>query len=894
MNANCDLTTNSFVNTNDVLPQSAIKISDADDLKSFLTGHASYGYVAADISLDWEEVGSPINFANGRTLDGRGHVLTLTDKQACADVYDDEMEALNMNGEGETSECDYGLFVSVNNGIIKNFKFAYDDEICAVNSGISEINGVGIVCGKNNGVIANCELSASGAFSYFYINSDANDGQEYQTNFGGFAGINRGSIDRVSASYYDFTLRVRTLAHSWDFFSDGITAKTFAGGVAGNISDSGECTNATVFGNNALFHLTADKVGNRESFVYSGAIAAYSEGRIDNIIVDFSPEYVQYSDEVSVVSRNAVVQCGSATNVTALNTYGGGINLQSNGCGCAEHIGYCNVIKTDEYTKAVIYIDEDNNQVIELTPIKGLIERVSFTKLTTDGSGKIIDDNAFDENSPNNFYSHSFASECANGKTFQIKPYQNSCKCFWEIEARSWQKAEIEFSQETRFNYTGKDILQDIVKFRVDDGSYLKCDFTKMNLLNDDVEIYEAINVGRYNLSIRPIEIDGVKYLYYDEENHIMAIAPENYYNETREYYIVKNLIVTADWFDIEDNAKDYDGTDEFDVNRIKWNNGNENVIENLAFLPAVDYNAYYSQSDAGEDIQIIIELQSQAQEIVINNKIIFVKGIIRRRQVNLTLNYAEATYGGAIEYHYYADNVIDGDSVDVVFCSNILMSEAQKFKFWIEESEFGNYSIANFEKLHGYDNGAPLILHKAVISQLANLEEDFADLNTQNVKDLQIKFRDVIDDKVFHILDLSYYDSDKNDYLPIEEINSAGTYKIRLSIPKEMQLIYELDESLAVIEITVSQADNTPNDNEDGDNDDSSSEITKDNDKIDFGDNSENANSSNNYTDYSPGDVKEKSYGGIAIAVGVTSTALVAVGILKRVLSKRKLKPRK
>lgn len=895
--SNYQLLSNSFVNTSDDIPEGSVKISDAEDLKNFLSGDEPYGYVTTDILLDWEDVGSPINFANGRTIDGRGHVLTLTDKQACADVYDDEFEAFS-NGEGEASECNYGLFVSVNYGVIKNFKFAYADEICAVNNGDVEINGVGIVCGENNGVITNCELAAKGKFSYFYINGEADYGDGFQTHFGGFAGINRGSIDKVSASYDTFTLRLRTTAHSWDYFGDGMDAKTFAGGVAGSISDSGECTNSIIFGSDVIFNLTADKLGNRESCVYSGAVTAYSEGKVDNIITDFSPEY-QFADDISILSKNAVVYCGSATNVTALNDFGGGINLRSNNCDCAEHIGYCNTITTDRFTQAVVYIDDDNNQVVTLLPIKGSLESVSFTKLAVDSSGKIIDDTSLYENSPENFNSQDFASEWIYGKTFQITPYQNSSDCFWEIEARSWQKVEIDFSPNAYFNYTGQDMLQEIVKLKPSDGeSNLNCDFTKMNLLNGSDKIYEAINFGRYILSIQLIEIGDRKFLYYDEENHIMAIAPEDYVSEIHEYYIVKYLVVTADWLEIEDNVKEYDGTDEFDVGKIKWNSKNENVIENLSLLrEAIEIKACYSQINAGEEIEIIIELRTQAEEIVIDNQVSEVKGTILRKKVNLTLKYAETTYGDtSIEYHYETDNVIDGDSVDIVFCSNISMPDAQEFRFWIEESEFGNYSIANFDECYGYENGAPVIMHKAVISQLANGEEDFTDLNTQNVKDLQIKFRDVIDYDVFHILDILYYDSVENTYLPIEEINSAGTYKISLSIPKELQLIYELDESLSVMEITVSQVDDDSNDINDSDSDNPSSEIPneQDNDKTEIGDNIGNDNSQNEYSEYRPSGVEEKSYGGIAIAVGATSTALIAVGILKRVLSKRKLKPRK
>ena len=971
----CDLLVNTPTSANDELPEDAVAIDNAEALKIFLLGDKPYGYLTKDILFDWEDVGSTVNFASGRTLDGRGRIITLTDGEATADVGEYEYGAENINYEGIARDCNYSTFINVNEGVIKNIKFSYADDICAVNDGSVAINSVGIVCGENKGLIEKCELNASGKFAYYYIDGEGDNEEEFQTHFGGFAGKNSGRIDKVSVSYEDFYLRIRTTAQSDNLFGDEMSAKTFAGGMVGIISEDGECTNTTISGSNVIFNLTADSLGNGESFIYSGAIAAYSNGKIDNIILDFSPKY-DNEDGIFFVSKNAVVHCGSATNVTALNTYDDGYDLRLNNCECSEHIGYCNTIKTDNFTKALVYIDDEGNQVVELTPLLGQIESVSFSKLAVDSEGKITDDSFSYENAPDNFYSQNFASECANGKTFKIQPYQNSGESFWEIKASSWRKAELAFSDKSNYNYTGKDMLRDFIKLTLSDSERY-CDFTKMNLENSGKRIYEAKDAGKYSLSIRPIEIDGRKYLYYDEESRVIVIAQDDYVTEVRDYYIAPTLdviayasdeeyfsgnvsstivsfeatanfgdsngkieyridgkewieyndiiiisnnaiiefratldtgdevlltseiivyevlvltdiklVVTADWFEID--SKVYDGTNE--VKGIRLNMKSESVIANFAFIQYIEFSAYYSQIDAGDNVEIIIEVWAKDDaDIFIDNRTSGAHGIIQRREVILNLDYAEKTYGDSeIEYHYSVINVID--SIDVDFVSNASIysiPEEEDYRFWLAESKFGNYSIANFEDLNCYDKGGQLTIHKAVISQIANTEHDFAHLDTDSVKDLQVKFRDVIDGELFHILDIFYFSAEENAYMSVDKIDVEGTYNIKLAIPKELQSRYELDESISEMQISVAQSDRKPDDTHGGDNVDDMSEISKDQDNE--GIDSDDSKGEDDNFDYHPSDGSSKNRSGVAIAVGVMSSSLVAVGILKRLVSKKR-----
>lgn len=888
----CDLLAKSLVDTNDDLPEDAVAINNAEALKDFLVGDESYGYLTTDILLDWDEVGSTVIFEKDRIIDGRGHVVSLEDKEAIAQIYENEIDAININELGIANDSNYGLFVSVNEGIIKNIKFEFASQIYAVNDGNVVINNVGIVCGENKGAIEKCELDVSGRFSYYYINGETDESDEFQTYFGGFAGGNSGQIDRVTANYYDANISIRTIARSDDMFGEGkISAKTFAGGIAGIISDSGQCTNATISGRDVTFKLIANSVGNAKRYTYSGAVSAYSDGKIDNIIVDFAPDYVNKTDE-SFISKNAVVHCGQATNVTAIRSYDGD-NLRCNNCNCAGHESYCNVINTDEYTKASVNIDNDGNQIVKITPKQGWIENLCFNKYIFDSSGNIIDDNALYDKAPDNFHSQNFEDAWVDGRTFRIAPYQNTGKSFWEITASSWRKAEIKFCEETKHTYSGKDMLKDFVMLKlsgVDD--YCDCDFTKMNLENDGENIYQAKSVGEYNLSIRPIEINGKRYLYYDEENRIMAIAPDDYVCEAHKFYIDNIVVVTADWFVI-DKVKEYDGTNEFDNERIQFNMQNESVMAYFSFLEYVEFSAYYSQIDAGDDIEIIIDVwEKEDADIIIDNQVRGVLGVIQRRKVTLTLDYAERTYGDTLtKYHYSADNVIDNIDVDFVSNANIYsLPDEQEYKFWLEESEFGNYSVANFDELNSYENGANLTIHKAIISQLADDIEDVIDLDADSVANLKIKFKDLVENDVEHTLDILYFNSDEGKYLPIDQISVSGEYKLKLVMPENLRSRYLLDERLSELQIRVIKADK-PIVTKPNDDNDFSAESPKElnNNEIGLDNHISDNNSQNDTWQENKIDDKVNTYGNIAITVCVTSVVLIAVGVSKKFLLKRK-----
>ena len=189
-NVTVDTSTMTIYNENiaAVAPSDAVAIATAEELRDFLNGSASYGYLTADLSYDKEAMASARTFAEGRTLNGNGHTLTLTATVSNA-----------------TSE-NFGLLVDVNEGTLENLKVVYSSNLTVGNAGtVWAQNNVGILTGKNSGIIRNCDLSVSGSFTYNYNNSqiDAveNKNEVFVTAFGGFAGAHSNLITNILLQY---------------------------------------------------------------------------------------------------------------------------------------------------------------------------------------------------------------------------------------------------------------------------------------------------------------------------------------------------------------------------------------------------------------------------------------------------------------------------------------------------------------------------------------------------------------------------------------------------------------------------------------------------------------------------------------------------------------------
>lgn len=360
-------------------PADAVAINDQSSLGTFLDGGASYGYLTADFDLNWSGTGTDKALAEGRTIDGNGHAVTLKDDDGDANQYRDQLGThIDFTGG-----MDYGMFVAYNAGTIKNVKFRFDSgsgKLTIKNDRNNIVpNYAGLVCGTNapTGVISNCDLDANGAikyeFGYGTLNIEAYDSGDrlvrkaFSLCFGGIAGRNAGLITNVKTNYtgttnvggyqcFDISLNV-TAANStkgavvtWQQRAD---ARAFCGGISGTMySANSEISNIILTGNVAMYMATeshqntgtserahscaigAAVVGANSSYSEAeGGIGggASSQGTVDNIIQGLNVRYNNYlgfspnansgnptpkfPDEYS---DNATVFCGKATNVTLI------------------------------------------------------------------------------------------------------------------------------------------------------------------------------------------------------------------------------------------------------------------------------------------------------------------------------------------------------------------------------------------------------------------------------------------------------------------------------------------------------------------------------------------------------------------------------------------------
>lgn len=562
------VTADTSVKTDGELASGSVAISSARALRSFLQGSDPNGHLTADIVFDWSgEVGSGITFESGRTLDGRGHKITLVDAEANAVVTESDDDASHKNGEGKATDTKYALFVKYNRGTIKNVNFVYDASQTVVNNGSASRNSIGIVCAENTGRIEHCDLNVSGEYKFYFIGGSSNDSNAFATEFGGIAGRNGGVITHISARYNNFTLRVRTKARR-SSGTGSVDAKTLAGGIAGIMTaNNAECSNIIIIGNEVTFHLTADRYkglfSEGSAFRQAGAIvsgnSSYSHGtpaKVDNIISDFSPSFTEAVTDSSL-SANALIHCGKVTNATILDTRGGGINLQTDNCDCGtngnagEHeVNYANIIDLDKWTRATVSFSDDGKQIIDFKPINGWIETHSFTKQIVDSVAKagegsaasISVDNGVYDGAPENTSSTNFDEAWKEGHIFEIKPYQTSGKYFWELKGTTWRYAQLEFNDVSSLGYTGGDLLKEFVRFRFDNpnfNDFYDYDVAKMTMRNNGARIYKADKIQNYGLTVAPITANGQQYIYYDEADHIIVPVPENYDAEIVHNYSV-------------------------------------------------------------------------------------------------------------------------------------------------------------------------------------------------------------------------------------------------------------------------------------------------------------------------------------------------------------------
>lgn len=506
-------------------PYDAVAIATAEELRDFLNGSASYGYLTADLSYDKEAMASARTFAEGRTLNGNGHTLTLTATVSNA-----------------TSE-NFGLLVDVNEGTLENLKVVYSSNLTVGNAGtVWAQNNVGILTGKNSGIIRNCDLSVSGSFTYNYNNSqiDAveNKNELFVTAFGGFAGANSNLITNILLQYQGAQIALNTTAGSAT--QTRLDAKAvFGGAVGASLDASSECSNVIAVSdastNVSLSASATDGDGEtgvsyREAAAVQANISASPNlaGKVDNVITYWQGNYNSLSNATSV-SKNAVVNSGSATNVTAVDMSLGLYKDQM-------QTGHVNFITLNNSTAKISV--RDGVQYLQMTPSDN---RVMATQEFKKYSALNTEDTASYANLPasgtENIY---MQPDKQNGFTLELPAYQTSTGNYWSLAYDTYERIKLTLTQDT-FDYTGADYISTLFLY----GS-TPITGSNLNLKNGSKPITQVMLPGTYDI-VFGTTTSNVGYV--DVENKLIAIDEDQEdYVITVNYANIASVPAETDW----------------------------------------------------------------------------------------------------------------------------------------------------------------------------------------------------------------------------------------------------------------------------------------------------------------------------------------------------------
>ena len=506
-------------------PSDAVAIATAEELRDFLNGSASYGYLTADLSYDKEAMASARTFAEGRTLNGNGHTLTLTATVSNA-----------------TSE-NFGLLVDVNEGTLENLKVVYSSNLTVGNAGtVWAQNNVGIFTGKNSGIIRNCDLSVSGSFTYNYNNSqiDAveNKNEVFVTAFGGFAGANSNLITNILLQYQGAQIALNTTAGSAT--QTRLDAKAvFGGAVGASLDASSECSNVIAVSdastNVSLSASATDGDGEtgvsyREAAAVQANISASPNlaGKVDNVITYWQGNYNSLSNATSV-SKNAVVNSGSATNVTAVDMSLGLYKDQM-------QTSHVNFITLNNSTAKISV--RDGVQYLQMTPSDN---RVMATQEFKKYSALNTEDTASYANLPasgtENIY---MQPDKQNGFTLELPAYQTSTGNYWSLAYDTYERIKLTLTQDT-FDYTGADYISTLFLY----GS-TPITGSNLNLKNGSKPITQVMLPGTYDI-VFGTTTSNVGYV--DVENKLIAIDEDQEdYVITVNYANIASVPAETDW----------------------------------------------------------------------------------------------------------------------------------------------------------------------------------------------------------------------------------------------------------------------------------------------------------------------------------------------------------
>lgn len=531
--------------------EGAVAINSADELKAFLNGtnNATYGYLTASFDFDWGTVGANVDFASGRTLDGNGNSINLINSASVS-------EAVMANGAKN-----FGLFVSANNGTIKNIVFNYNTNISASNASLG-ISYVGVIAGYNNGTIANCDFNYNGGTFYFkHGRLGSSNRNDYQIYAGSIAGANAGIITNIN---------LQLNAGTMNFLADAdgpnndivLDARVSFGGIAGrSMSSNAQITNIVAISQSSMnLSITANR-SNEEGFLGIGgakgdsyretaaivcANSAYTTGtpsKVDNIILywkwNFDINNLTVGDEKS---SNAVVYGGPNTNVTVIDT-----NHIVDHCGCgpsnsgSQHAeSLANRFNITDSNVNVTLSMQDGKQIITATPKEGYVLGTSTfmtykngVEASTAGSPKTGKISLFSSADTRNSYTlevpayqpgPSDYSQVGNAQE-GLNP-ETGNDYYWTYSVDTYRIANMSVNS-AQGAYTGQNYADNLFSYEID-GAKTQIAGSELKLLQDGKTLSELVMPGKYTITLGAMLGDVA---YYNEASKIVVLTDDSSYN---------------------------------------------------------------------------------------------------------------------------------------------------------------------------------------------------------------------------------------------------------------------------------------------------------------------------------------------------------------------------
>ncbi len=249
------------------IPSGATAIASEAQLKSFIGGSATYGYLTADFAVgtgDTDELGS------SQTLDGNGHTITFTGSGNWGRIGN---KVNYTSGGYDLDGTAYlqGLLMPINNGTICNLNIKVGGTY-KVNNGSGSIDVImGTFAAVNAGTIENCTCEIIKS-ALIMVHSDDSNKPDTTADamFGGIATVNAGTI-----AYCQTINNAKGVNENVTGVEVNVTKRALFGGISAN--NLGTIRNSIFSGDGSI----SNKGNNTDSLAGIGGIAGQNSGTIE-------------------------------------------------------------------------------------------------------------------------------------------------------------------------------------------------------------------------------------------------------------------------------------------------------------------------------------------------------------------------------------------------------------------------------------------------------------------------------------------------------------------------------------------------------------------------------------------------------------------------------------